>query len=124
MRLGALFDESGKRCVLGRVWKAGNAWERARGLLGRPRLGDGEGFLLEPCSSVHCIGMTYALDLAYVDRRGRVCKLVQGLKPWRFSASLQGHATLEMAAGALQATGIRLGDVLVWREDAEWAGNR
>jgi len=46
-----------------------------------------------------------------------VCKLVQGLKPWRFSASLQGHATLEMAAGALQKTGIRLDDVLVWREE-------
>jgi uncharacterized protein len=68
--------------------------------------------------------MTYALDLAYVDRRGMVCKLVHGLKPWRFSASLRGYATLEMAAGALQATGIMLGDVLVWRENTECAVNR
>lgn len=117
MLLGALFDESGKRCVVGRVWKAQNAWERARGLLGRPRLGEGEGLLLEPCRSVHCIGMSYALDLAYLDRRGRVCKLVRNVGPWRFSASLQGHATLEMAAGALQKAGIVLGDVLVWREE-------
>jgi len=115
--LGALFDGSGRRC-LNRVWKAANAWERARGLLGRPRLAAGEGLLLEPCSSVHCIGMTYPLDLVYVDRGGVVCKLVQGLKPWRFSASLHGYATLEMAAGMLEATGIRLGDVLVWRENA------
>jgi uncharacterized membrane protein (UPF0127 family) len=115
--LGALFNESGKRCVVSRVWKAENAWERARGLLGRPRLGEGEGLLLEPCRSVHCIGMSYALDLVYVDRRGRVCKLVQGLRPWRFSASLQGHATLELAAGTLQKTGIRLDDVLVWRKE-------
>jgi len=117
--LGALFDESGKRCVVGRVWKAENAWERARGLLGRPRLVEGEGLLLDPCRSVHCIGMRYALDLVYLDRRGRVCKLVQGVRPWRFSASLRGHATLEMATGALRATGIRLDDVLVWREEGQ-----
>jgi uncharacterized membrane protein (UPF0127 family) len=113
--LGALFD-SGGRCVLDRAWKAANAWERARGLLGRPRLAAGEGLLLEPCSSVHCIGMTYPLDLVYIDRQGVVCKLVRGLKPWRFSGSLSGHATLEVCAGVLETTGIRLGDVLVWRE--------
>ncbi len=101
-----------------RVWKAGNAWERMRGLLGRPRLGNHEALLLEPCASVHCLGMRYALDLAYIDREGRICKLVHGLKPWRFSASLQAHATLELAEGGLVASGIRLGDVVAWREGA------
>jgi len=118
MRLGALFDQNQGRCVVQTVWKAANAWERMRGLLGRARLNNGEALLLEPCSSVHCMGMRYALDLVYLDRQGRVCKLVYGLKPWRFSASLQAHATLELAEGALAATGIRLGDVVAWREGA------
>lgn len=118
MLLGALFDRDRERCVVRKVWKAAGAWERMRGLLGRPRLGDGEALLLEPCRSVHCLGMRYALDLVYVDRRGRVCKLVYGLKPWRFSASLEAHATLELAEGALAATGIKLGDVVEWREAA------
>jgi uncharacterized membrane protein (UPF0127 family) len=117
MLLGALFDQNQGRCVLRKVWKAADVWERMRGLLGRARLGDNEALLLEPCSSVHCIGMQYPLDLVYIDRQGRVCKLVYGVKPWRFSASLQAHATLELAEGVLAATGIKLGDVLAWQEN-------
>lgn len=118
MQLGALFDQNLERCLVQKVWKTGTVWERMRGLLGRPRLGDGEALLLEPCRSVHCVGMRYPLDLAYLDRRGRVCKLVYGLKPWRFSSSLQAHATLEMAEGKLAETGLKLGDVVAWRESA------
>jgi uncharacterized membrane protein (UPF0127 family) len=116
MQLGALFDQNRGRCVVRKVWKAANAWERMRGLLGRARLGDNEALLLEPCSSVHCMGMRYPLDLVYIDRQGRVCKLVYGVKPWRFSASLRAHATLELAAGVLAVTGIRVGDVVAWQE--------
>lgn len=118
MRLGALFDQDRERCVVRKVWKAGSTWERMRGLLGRPRLGDSEALLLEPCRSVHCVGMRYPLDLVYLDRRGRVCKLVYGLKPGRFSGSLRAYATLELAEGALAASGIKLGDVVAWREGA------
>lgn len=115
MQLGALFDQKRGHCVVQKVWRADNPWERMRGLLGRPRLAENEALLLDPCRSVHCMGMIYPLDLAYLDRRGRVCKLVYGLKPWRFSASLQAQATLELAEGALKETGIKLGDVVAWR---------
>ncbi len=116
MRLGALFDQHQGRCVVRKVWKAGNAWERMRGLLGRPRPEQSEALLIEPCRSVHSMGMRYALDLIYIDRAGCVCKLVYGLKPWQFSASLKACATLELAEGALAATGIQLGDIVAWRE--------
>lgn len=118
MLLGALFDQDRGHCVVRKAWKTDSAWERLRGLLGRPQLGAGEALLLEPCSSVHCLGMRYPLDLVYVERNGRVCKLVHGLRPGRFSASLKAHATVELAAGALETTGIRVGDILVWRENA------
>ncbi len=118
MLLGALFDQNRERCILRKVWKANGAWERMRGLLGRARLGADEALLLEPCRSVHSFGMRYPLDLVYVDRRGRVCKLVYGLQPGRFSASLGAYATFEFAAGVLAVTGIKMGDVLAWRADA------
>ena len=118
MLLGALFDQNRKLRIVRRVWKANGAWERMRGLLGRARLGEDEALLLEPCRSVHSFGMRYALDLVYVDRRGCVCKLVYGLLPGRFSASLEAYATVEFAAGVLAATGIKLGDILIWRTGA------
>lgn len=118
MLLGALFDQDRERCIVRKVWKARSSWERMRGLLGRAPLGDGEALLLEPCGSVHSFGMSYALDLVYVDRHGQVCKLVHGMRPGRFSASLGAHATIEMAAGKLAATGIKMGDRLTWRAEA------
>ncbi|MGH3317841.1 MAG: DUF192 domain-containing protein, partial [Nocardioidaceae bacterium] len=43
---------------------------RHRGLLGRDGL---TGALwLQPCRQVHTVGMRFALDVAYVDGRGRV----------------------------------------------------
>lgn len=118
MLQGALFDQHRERCIVRKVWKAEGTWERMRGLLGRAPLGGTEALLLEPCGSVHSFGMTYALDLVYVDRHGRVCKLVHGLRPGRLSASFGAHATIEFAAGALAATGIKMGDSLQWRADA------
>lgn len=119
---GALYDRDQGRCIVRKVWKAHGSWERMRGLLGRPPLGDDEALLLEPCRSVHSFGMRYALDLVYVDRRGRVCKMVYGMRPGSFSASLGAYSTIEFAAGKLAVAGIKIGDMLAWRGDAECTG--
>jgi len=104
--------------VLPRVWRAANAWERFRGLLGRAPLAAGEGFLIEPCASVHTFGMRYPLDLAFLDRDGRVLGIVRDVKPLRVAAGWGARATLEMASGTAAAAGLRPGDRLEWREAA------
>ncbi|MBS0307659.1 MAG: DUF192 domain-containing protein [Proteobacteria bacterium] len=114
MKLGAIFLDN--RCVVPRVWNAGNAWERGRGLLGRPPLTEGEGLLISPCRMVHTVGMGYNLDLAFLDRGGKVRKLVSGLRPTRIAGSLPAYATLELAPGTLAQTGLKKGDQLTWRE--------
>ncbi|OGA24064.1 MAG: hypothetical protein A3I02_14760 [Betaproteobacteria bacterium RIFCSPLOWO2_02_FULL_67_26] len=116
MRMGALHDRRDGRCVVARVWKPAGAWARMRGLLGRPPLGAGEGMLLEPCGAVHTFGMRYALDLVFLDRGGRVAKLARGVGPWRVAGSGSAHATLELADGAAAACGLKVGDVIDWRE--------
>lgn len=118
MRAGTLHDRRDGRCAIPRAWKAGNAWERARGLLGRPRLEAGEALLLEPCRTVHTFGMRYALDLAFIDRHGRICKVAYGVVPGRVAGSIAARATLELAAGMLEASGLKLGDAVDWREAA------
>ncbi len=116
MREGTLHDRRDGRCAIARAWKADSAWERVRGLLGRPRLRAGEALLLEPCGAVHTFGMGYALDLAFLDRDGRICKMAYGVGPGRFAASFRARATLELAAGTLAASGLKLGDAIDWRE--------
>jgi uncharacterized membrane protein (UPF0127 family) len=118
VRSGALHDRRDGRCVIPRAWKADSAWERTRGLLGRPPLQAGEALLIDPCSAVHTFGMRYALDLVFLDRQGRICKVAYGVVPGRIKGSVAARATLELAAGMLEASGLKLGDAVDWREGA------
>ena len=97
--------------VLCSVEVAGGARERARGLLGRDRL---DGALLLPrCRSVHTMGMRFAIDVAFLDRRGRVVDLVAPMRPWRLGhMRLRARQVLEAEAGAFAAWKVVVGDVL------------
>ena len=115
MRQGALY-RSGGGCVVSEAWKATAAWDRMRGLLGRPALNERQGLLIERCAMVHTVGMRYALDLVFLDRQLRVKKTVHALPPLRFAGCPGAHATLELAPGALARTPLAVGEALEWRD--------
>jgi hypothetical protein len=93
--------------------------ERVQGWLGRDSVAPGEGLLIVPCGSIHMVGMRFAIDVAFLDRAGRVLKLCPQvapgrlawgpwsglLLPWRVMA-------LELPAGALAAAGVQRGQQL------------
>jgi uncharacterized membrane protein (UPF0127 family) len=83
---------------------------RRRGLLGTDRL---EGALwLHPCSSVHCIGMRYVIDVALLNRQGRVLR-VRTLRPGRLTGpSWRVRTVVEAPAGALAEWGVSEGSLL------------
>jgi uncharacterized membrane protein (UPF0127 family) len=85
---------------------------RLRGLLGRRGLGEGEGLLIRPTSSIHMFFMRFTLDVAFLDRDGRVVKLVPGLRPWRMSFAPGARSALELSAGEIERQKLRVGDVL------------
>lgn len=118
MKRGALYRRTDNRCVVPQARYAASTWERMRGLLGRPPLQSGEGMLIDPCPSVHTIGMAYPLDLAFLDASSRVVKMVAALPPWRMAACAGARATLELPSGTLAEHRIALGDVLEWRDAA------
>jgi uncharacterized membrane protein (UPF0127 family) len=114
VKLGAIFLQD--RCIVPRVWNAVSAWERTRGLLGRPQLQPGEGMMINECRLVHTVGMRYPLDLAFLDDDGQVKKLVRDVHPARLAGSLHARRTLELAPGTLASIQLKKGDVLTWRE--------
>jgi uncharacterized membrane protein (UPF0127 family) len=90
---------------------ADTARTRRRGLLGTSAV---EGALwITRAPSVHMVGMRYPIDVAVVDKGGRVIHLAT-LRPWtgmtRFR--LRASATIEAAAGAMAAWGVRMGSQL------------
>ena len=125
MRRGAIYLAGNEACaiplvppvpIVPTVWKTSNAWERLRGLLGRPMLGAGQALLIDPCPSVHTLGMAYSLDLVFLDARYRVLKVVEKLPPSRWASAAGARATLELAPGTLDAVMLKVGDRLQWRE--------
>jgi uncharacterized membrane protein (UPF0127 family) len=94
------------------VRPADHVWSRIVGLLGRRRLAADEGLLLTPCNSVHTFFMFFPIDILYLSREHVVLKAVTPLRPFRLSACLKGHATLELPAGAIEASGTQVGDRL------------
>ena len=116
MRLGQLRRLSDGRCMVAKAARAVSPIERMRGLLGRPALNADEGLLIERCNLVHTLGMRYCLDLVFLDKHDRVCKLVGDVAPLRMAGSWRAAMTLELAPGELARQGWRLGDQLVWED--------
>jgi uncharacterized membrane protein (UPF0127 family) len=102
-----------RRTVLANCAEVADKGEKRRkGLLGRAALAPGEGLGILPCEAVHTFGMRFAIDLVYLDRKHRVKKIKCNVPPWRLSACLTAHSTLELAAGSIRATQTRPGDQL------------
>ena len=86
------------------------AWERTRGLLGNRRLPEGEALVLDPCNSVHMLGMRYPLYAVYLDRENRV--LWEGvLRPWRFGPYVR-RARKVIELPACVAGALEIGDTI------------
>lgn len=115
MRTGAVYDASTERCIVPEVWQTANARERMRGLLGRPALTEEQGIWIEPCSSIHTIGMRYPIDVIFMNKSGVVKKVSRKLKSFRFTACSGTRSTLELKSGRADSIGIQEGMSLYWK---------
>jgi uncharacterized membrane protein (UPF0127 family) len=88
---------------------------RKRGLLGRDGLAPAHALIIAPCNGVHTFRMRFPIGVIYARRDGRIVKLRTDLRPGRISLALAAFATIEMAAGTIARTGLRVGDQLVVR---------
>jgi len=92
-----------------------NSWsKRFVGLLMHKHLLNGEGMLLQPCQSIHTLGMRFSIDVVFLDKQFRITKLTRALKPYRFSLSTKGtHSVLELPTGTIDKSGLKTGDRLL-----------
>ena len=91
-----------------------DTWQmRTKGLIGRSKLGSGEGLLIPNCKAIHTWFMRFAIDVVFMDRNYRVMKTVSGLKPFRLSfGGRSAQHVLELSADAINSAQVRIGDVL------------
>lgn len=100
---------------LGPVERAVTIASRTRGLLGRTGI-DGA-LLLSRASSVHTIGMRFAIDVAHLDADLRVLR-VTTMAPNRIGRPVRrSRNVLEAEAGAFARWGLCVGDALTIVDD-------
>lgn len=110
-----LLNERTGHLIASDVELASTRESRRKGLLGRNSLDVEAALVLAPCCSIHTAFMRFPIDVAFVDRDGRVIRFVRDLKPWKIAISLRARAAIEFAAGSLRARDVRLGDRLYVR---------
>jgi uncharacterized membrane protein (UPF0127 family) len=96
-----------------RAVRAGNLFARTRGLMGAAPLPSGAGLLLDGDNAIHTCFMRFPIDVAFLDREGKVLHLIHRLAPWRVSRIVwRAHAVLELPPGILADTQTHVGDRL------------
>jgi uncharacterized membrane protein (UPF0127 family) len=98
-RAGRLVDERGE-VLFGRCHVASGLLARTVGLLGTAGLEPDEAVWIEPCASVHTLGMRFPLAVAFVAADGRVLRVVDPLPVWRAASARGARAVVEAGAGA------------------------
>jgi uncharacterized protein len=106
----SLIIERTGRMLASAVELADTSETRRRGLLGRDSLDLSAALIIAPCSAIHTAFMRFVIDVAFVDRSGRVLKVVHDLHPWRIAASFRAFAVIEMHRGSLRRSGVAVGD--------------
>jgi hypothetical protein len=95
-----------------RVRVADRFLTRALGLLVGAPLDPVEGLLIAPCSSIHTIGMRYAIDVVFLDREARVLRVCDEVRPGRMRFARGARGVLELRSGSAArlriSPGIRL----------------
>jgi uncharacterized membrane protein (UPF0127 family) len=79
---------------------ASKFFQRAKGLIGRSSLPRGEGLLIERCNAIHTFFMKFPIDAVFLDRHGRVVRIVRAIRPWRLIVwgGWRAKKVLEVAA--------------------------
>ena len=94
---------------------AASYWSRFWGLMFKRGVSEGGGILLTKSASIHSCCMFFRFDAIFLDREGRVTKVVHSMRPWWLAFGGRGAKdTLELPAGVAASTGTEKGDVLVF----------
>lgn len=111
-----LFAEGRETPVASRLEGAFESKTRNRGLLGRSELPPGTALIIAPSNAVHTFAMRFPIDIVFASRDGAVVKIRAAVPKSRIAIAFGGFAVIELGAGEIARSGVRVGDRLVVRK--------
>lgn len=87
--------------------------KRLIGLLSRKSLNKGEALILSPSNSVHSVFMRFTIDVAFLDKTGKVVATLPAFKPFQLSLIyFSARTAIELPENTLELTQTHLGDII------------
>jgi uncharacterized membrane protein (UPF0127 family) len=109
----ALYNDSSDTFIAMRVETARTFWKRFVGWMGKRTFREGEALLITPCSRVHTCFMFAPIDVVFLDRDGRVVKILENVRPFRFpKGARRANSVVELPAGTIANHGLQVLDQL------------
>ncbi|SCP98041.1 DUF192 domain-containing protein [Anaerobium acetethylicum] len=111
MKKVKVYNASKNRIILGEAEIADTFFTRFRGLLGRKGLAADAGLIINPCNSVHMIGMRFPIDVIFVNRDNRICHIQHSMRKMSVSPVVRGaRFVIEAPEGISKRLNIEMGD--------------
>ena len=86
---------------------------RFKGLMFRKDRLREEGLWIIPCNSIHMCFMHFEIDAVFLNKKGAIVKMVEGLKPWSFVKPIRGaYSVIELPAGTISRFGLKDGELI------------
>ena len=92
---------------------ADSFFKRLKGLMFRKDQLVEEGLWIIPCNSIHMCFMNFEIDAVFLNKEGRIVKMVEALKPWRFVKPVRdAYSVVELPSGTVTKLGLKQGKML------------
>ena len=113
MKLYRIMADDSDFLLSGNIKTADSFFRKLFGLVFSAPLKEGEGLLIENCSSVHTFWMRYPIDILFLDSDSRVLSFFEDLKPFRVTPFIRGASKIvELKSGSVKACSLKTGDCL------------
>lgn len=98
------------------VQHANRFWSRLKGLLGRSNIQPTEALLIEPCNSVHTLGMKFEIGVVFLSASNQVIHAIDNMGPGKLSKIIKGSKkVLELHPDTLKSLNLKPNDTLVFK---------
>ena len=105
-----------EQVMIPHVTPANNFWTRLKGLLGRKELGLNQGILLEPCHSVHTLGMKFEIAVIFLNQDNQIVHLIAHMPPGKMSPVIaKSRRVLECHPDLLKQYPLQIGNQLAFK---------
>lgn len=100
-------------CLGGQIAVADSSLRRMVGLLGSKSLDPGSGLFIVPSQAIHTVGMSFPIDVIFVDRKYSVVGVRESVRPFRATRVFwKAFGVLELPVGSIAASHTEVGDQL------------